>query len=111
MRRDRFLVPGMRNRNHAPVLWEASSPVSYTHLDVYKRQTYSNREAEIVSEALEWALRETIALFLVAPECRTSNVCPVSYTHLTLLITTCWVVALTGSLILRRLILRFVFKF
>ena len=37
--------------------------------------TYCYRETKIVSEPLEWALREIITLFLVTPESRTCNVC------------------------------------
>ena len=57
-----------------------SGPVSYTHLDVYKRQVFEVPEAEV-----EWVRHEVPRLM--------AGVAPVSYTHLDVYkrqINSCW---------------------
>ena len=54
----------------------STSPVSYTHLDVYKRQMFCNANCSIT--ALKRTQTCDIALF----QCRSINSNPVSYTHL-----------------------------
>ena len=58
-------------RENAIIIWQASRPVSYTHLDVYKRQSSCYAPVEVYSGGMDCACREK-RLSIVA----------VSYTHL-----------------------------
>ena len=53
----------------SPALMGACAPVSYTHLDVYKRQLYTYQQQQ-----LEPFLRQVQGIWILAPEAYDSNI-------------------------------------